>query len=292
MSAAGLRVGALVLPTAPWRRQLLTWQLAETLGYHHAWTFDHLAWTGLPGEPWGSAVPTLTAAACATAHIELGTLVSSPNFREPVPFAAELATLDEISGGRVRVGLGTGAGGATTPDNAAVSRPPGQGRAERLERFVRTLDEVLVSGTWPGGRVTLPAARRPRVPFAIAGAGPRGMDLAVRFADTWVTNGFSARPGVEAPSASPAVVTDQLARLDEACAQRGRDPKSLRRLLLYVNRGRSALSCVDEFLMELRQYADAGITDLVFPFPGQNSPFEVAAELPVEVARFAGLSPR
>ncbi|MEU5690212.1 LLM class flavin-dependent oxidoreductase [Actinosynnema sp. NPDC020468] len=287
MSAVGnLRVGALVLPTTPWHRQRDHWRLAEELGFHHAWTFDHLAWAGMPGEPWGAAVPTLTAAACATDRIRLGTLVSSPNFREPVTFAAELATLDEISGGRVQVGLGAGVNGT---DSTALGHPARSGaeRMAHLERFVHALD-ALLSGR---GGLSLPSAQHPRLPFAISGAGPRGLDLAVGFADTWVTNGFSARPGVEAPAASPAVVADQLARLDEVCARHGRDPKSLRRLLLYVNRGESALSGVDTFLTELRSYAEAGITDVVFPFPDRNSPFRVAAELPREVARLVGLSP-
>ena len=106
------------------------WRRAEALGFDHAWTYDHLAWRSLRDSPWFGAVPTLTAAAMATERIRLGTLVASPNFRHPVPFATELVTLDDISGGRLTLGIGAGGDGwdATMLGQVAWS-PRGAGPA-------------------------------------------------------------------------------------------------------------------------------------------------------------------
>src|SRR5205085_9242930 len=98
-----------------------------------------LAWRSLRDSAWFAAVPTLTAAATATERIRLGTLVASPNFRHPVPFAKELMTLDDISGGRLTVGIGAGGEGwdATMLGHSAWSRPE---RADRFAELVGLLE--------------------------------------------------------------------------------------------------------------------------------------------------------
>src|SRR5207244_4600433 len=106
-----MRIGVLILPELPWSTAQSLWRRAEELGFDHAWTYDHLAWRSLRDEPWFGAVPTLTAAATATTRIRIGPLVASANFRHPVSFAKELLTLDDISGGRLTVGLGAGGEG-------------------------------------------------------------------------------------------------------------------------------------------------------------------------------------
>ncbi|KZX22824.1 LLM class flavin-dependent oxidoreductase [Rathayibacter tanaceti] len=93
-----MRHGIVILPQDPWAVARRKWQSAEGLGFDHAWTYDHLSWRSLAGEPWHATVPTLTAAALVTETLRLGTFVASPNFRHPVPFAKEIATLDEMAG--------------------------------------------------------------------------------------------------------------------------------------------------------------------------------------------------
>ena len=85
---------------------------AEDAGFSTVWTYDHLSWRSLRDGPWFGAVPLLAAAARITERIRLGTLVASPNFRHPVPFAKEILTLDEVSGGRLDLGIGAGGTGA------------------------------------------------------------------------------------------------------------------------------------------------------------------------------------
>ena len=91
---------------------------------------------------WFASVPTLAAAACVTSTIRLGTLVASPNFRHPVPFARELLTLDDISGGRLTVGIGAGGHGwdATVLGHSPWTMTE---RQDRFAEFVELLDRLL-----------------------------------------------------------------------------------------------------------------------------------------------------
>ena len=111
LKATEVRLGVVILPELRWQRARELWRHAEKLGFDHAWTYDHLAWRSLRDSPWFAAVPTLAAAAAHTETIRLGTLVATPNFRHPVPFAKELVALDDLCGGRFTAGLGAGGGG-------------------------------------------------------------------------------------------------------------------------------------------------------------------------------------
>ena len=106
-----MRVGVLLLPADPWPETRTRVQRLEALGYDHIWTYDHLTWRRYREHEWHAAMPWLTAVAAATERVRIGTMVASPNFRHPVPFATEVATLTDISDGRFVVGLGAGGPG-------------------------------------------------------------------------------------------------------------------------------------------------------------------------------------
>ncbi len=137
-----MRHGVVILPQAPWAEQARLWREAESLGFDSAFTYDHLAWRSLAGQPWGATIPTLTAAASVTSSIRLGTFVASPNFRHPVPFAKELTTLDDIAGGRVILGVGSGGTGFDAYVLGQPELTPRQ-RHERFAEFVHDLDLLL-----------------------------------------------------------------------------------------------------------------------------------------------------
>ena len=190
-----LRFGIVILPEDRWSATSDKWRAAEDFGFVHAWTYDHLTWRMFRDEPWFGAVPTLTAAAMVTSRIRIGTLVASPNFRHPVPFAKELMTLDDIADGRFTVGIGAGGEGW---DATALGQTEWTSteRADRFEEFTTLLDKLLTQPeTNHAGRFysanearALPGCvQRPRVPFAIAARGPRGMRLAAQVGETWVT---------------------------------------------------------------------------------------------------------
>ena len=277
-----VRLGVLILPTESWTSQRHTWQRAETLGFDHAWTYDHLAWRSLRDSAWFAAVPTLAAAAAVTSRIRLGTLVASPNFRHPVPFAKELMTLDHISGGRITLGIGAGGGGfdATT----LIEEPWTRGeRAARFEEFVSLLDRLLSAPetTWAGGHYQAFGARmhpgclqRPRLPFAVAATGPRGMRLAALFGTAWVTQGRPdpERRPVGVAAALPGLRVE-MERMDAACAEVGRDPATLGRLLLAGSPITGVTDSPAAFRDAAGRFGELGTTDLVVPWPRSEEPY-------------------
>jgi alkanesulfonate monooxygenase SsuD/methylene tetrahydromethanopterin reductase-like flavin-dependent oxidoreductase (luciferase family) len=295
-----VRLGVLILPDDPWPVARDTWRRAEALGFDHAWTYDHLAWRALRDSPWYGAVPTLAAAAAVTTTIRLGTLVASPEVRHPVPFARELVSLDDISGGRLTLGLGSGSGGW---DATVLGHEPWSPveRAERFAEFVDLLDRLLcepettVDGrywrayearTYPG------CVQRPRVPFAVAATRPRSLRVAARHAEVWVTNGDRSHAGPPlGADEGAAVVARQLARFEEACAAEGRDPATIDRLVLTGPRLDGGLGSAAAFRKVCAAYAGVGVTDLVVHWPRSREPYagdeSVLADLPA-IAGAAG----
>jgi len=276
-----VRLGVVILPEHPWTSARDIWRRAEELGFDHAWTYDHLAWRSLRDSTWFGAIPTLTAAAGVTEDIRLGPLVASPNFRHPVPFAKELISLDDVSGGRLTLGIGAGGEGW---DAAMLGRDPWS-RGERADRFAEFLNltdrllrapEVSFTGrfyaadearTYPG------CVQQPRIPFAIAATGPRGMALAARYGETWVTTGDRRGEAPLGAVAGASTVRAQMDLLDEACAVAGRDPASIDRLVLSGVQLESGLGSPDEFDDTIGHYAAAGVTDFVVHWPRPRAPF-------------------
>lgn len=75
----------MILPIYRWHEQgREVWREAEELGFHAAYTYDHLSWRTFRDKPWSGALPTLTAAAGVTGRIRLGTLVTSVKPRSPI----------------------------------------------------------------------------------------------------------------------------------------------------------------------------------------------------------------
>jgi alkanesulfonate monooxygenase SsuD/methylene tetrahydromethanopterin reductase-like flavin-dependent oxidoreductase (luciferase family) len=234
-----LRTGVVILPDLRWPAARDRWREAEARGFDTAWTYDHLSWRTLRDGPWLGAIPLLTAAAAITSTIRLGTLVTSPNFRHPALLAKDVMTLDEISAGRVELGIGAGAGtpswDASALGGAALSP---RERFERFAEFTDALDVMLrePSGSYSGELYQAPDYRtlpgcvqQPRVPFTIAATGRRGIEVAARYARTWVTFGPL---GVKEPEEWFTGVEHQVQLLDDACSGVGRDSASIRRMAL------------------------------------------------------------
>ena len=135
-----MRHGLTILPEHSWREAAPMWRAAEDLGFDHAWTYDHLVWSGLPDRPWFAAVPTLAAAATVTDRIGLGTFVSSPNYRHPYTYARDVLTLHDLTGGRFICGIGTGGtlDAGILGDSLTVRE-----RVDRFAEFVAVLDRLL-----------------------------------------------------------------------------------------------------------------------------------------------------
>jgi alkanesulfonate monooxygenase SsuD/methylene tetrahydromethanopterin reductase-like flavin-dependent oxidoreductase (luciferase family) len=275
-----VRISTVILPHERWRDARSTWRAAEELGLYGAYTYDHLSWRSFRDRPWFEAMTTLAAAASVTSTLRLGPLVTSPNFRHPVPLAKELLTLDDLSEGRLVVGIGSGGTGF----DADVLGPSPWSAAERSGRFaefVSLLDELLTheevtsDGAYYSARAVVrrPAPIvSPRPPFLVSALGPRAMAVAARFGQGWVTTGVAA---AGAPTPTEAVVGRQVADLDGALVDHGRDRSSIDRVLLDGFGDEPTLDSVDAFVDVAGRYRVLGIDELVVHWPVPDSLFAV-----------------
>ncbi|MFF4603932.1 LLM class flavin-dependent oxidoreductase [Streptomyces sp. NPDC001339] len=279
-----MRLSTVILPVRRWSdggREV--WQRAEELGFHAAYTYDHLSWRSFREQTWFGALPTLTAAAAATSRIRLGTLVTSPNFRHPVTLAKELISLDDISDGRLTLGIGAGGNGF---DATALSQEPWspRERADRFAEFVALLDRLLTEdavsseGTFYSAEEVrnIPGCvQRPRLPFAVAATGPRGMQLAARYGQAWVTTGDpKVSNGGGTPTESLEAVGGQVEKLAKACADQGRDFGELRKIMLTGFTPDRPLDSLDAFVDFAGRHGELGIDELVVHWPIADSVFD------------------
>ncbi|MCW5250043.1 LLM class flavin-dependent oxidoreductase [Streptomyces sp. SHP 1-2] len=278
-----MRLSTVILPVHRWSEGQHSWRRAEDLGFHAAYTYDHLSWRSFRDGPWFGALPTLTAAASVTERLRLGTLVTSPNFRHPVTLAKEMISLDDLSAGRITLGIGAGGTGF---DATALGQEPWtpRERADRFAEFLGLLDRLLTEDavSYTGDFYSAHEARnipgcvqRPRLPFAVAATGPRGMGLAARHGQAWVTTGDPSLYEEGTPEQSVAALRGQTERLADACAGIGRDPRELDMILLTgftPDRGRP-LESVDAFVDFAGRHRELGFTEIVVHWPIPDSDF-------------------
>jgi probable F420-dependent oxidoreductase len=198
---------------------------AEAAGLDSVWVYDHLLYR-FPNHPTTVGVhecwSVLSALASATSRVELGTLVMPTGWRNPALLAKMAATVDEISGGRLILGLGTG---FHEPEFAAFGYPFDH-RVDRFEEELQIICGLLrentvdFEGTYhviPNGELAPPVTREGGIPVLVACRGPRMLRLTATHADAWNTAWFGS---VDAIAASRA-------EFDAACAEVGRDPSTV-----------------------------------------------------------------
>jgi F420-dependent oxidoreductase-like protein len=216
---------------ADYATQLRVAQATEQFGFDAFFRSDHFlamgGQSGLPG-PTDSWV-TLGALALQTSRIRLGTMVTAATFRLPGPLAIAVAQVDQMSGGRIDFGLGTG---WYEPEHTAYGIP----FPSLKERFDRIEEQLaIITGLWetPEGQTfsysgqhyqltdapALPKpAQRPRPPVILGGTGTRRTPrLAARYADEF-----------NVPFVDLAATSATYGRVRDACAEAGRDPASIR----------------------------------------------------------------
>ncbi len=211
-------------------------RLAEEAGFDSLWVGDHLLYRlpdGSTRGPW-EAWSCLAALAASTERIALGPLVAATSFHSPAMLAKKAATVDEVSGGRLILGLGAGW-------NETEYRAFGLPFDHRISRFeeaftiVRTLlregaidfvgryyevrdCELLPRGPRPGGP-----------PLLVGSSGERMLRIAAPYVDAW--NAWYADTGNR-----PAGVGPLRERVDAACREVGRDPATLERTVAVLVR--------------------------------------------------------
>ena len=178
---------------------------AEAAGFSYGWLFDsHVLWR----DPY----PLLTLMAEATDSLRLGTCVTNPGTREPSVTASVLATLDELSGGRMDLGIGRG-------DSArrVLGKPPTT--MATLEEAIRVI-RALVAGErveYEGTELHFPWTAGWQLPVWVAGYGPMALAMTGRVAD-----------GVILQLADPDLIAGFAGQIREAEAAAGRPPGSVR----------------------------------------------------------------
>jgi alkanesulfonate monooxygenase SsuD/methylene tetrahydromethanopterin reductase-like flavin-dependent oxidoreductase (luciferase family) len=276
-----VRVGLVILPADRWREARRMWEWAEDAGFHSAWTYDHIRWGGMPEGPWHSAVPVLAAAGAVTRRIRLGTLVATPNFRHPVTLAREAIALDDVTEGRLDLGLGAGSPG---PDATALGQQPWTPaqRMIRFEEFLRVLTPILNGSD--GTRTSLRTAsytadeapstpgtvQRP-LPLTIGAGGPKGLRLAAAYGRSWVTVGPTSGEARTSETVR-AAINRQLPLLETACRAVGREPADIGKTLLWMPT-EPQITSADQFDELAAPYAALGFELFVLHHPAQTGPF-------------------
>jgi F420-dependent oxidoreductase-like protein len=239
-------------------------RLADDAGLDGVWVFDHFK--ALYADPKGPALEAwtlLAGLARETSRVRLGTLVTGMTLRNPSVLAAEVVTVDHLSGGRVECAIGA-AWNEPEHRELGIPFPPLAERMDRLEEGVQVLRMLFTrdNATFEGRHYRLERAtynpkpvQRPHPPIWIGGEGRRRtLPIAGRFADAW--HGW-ARDAAE--------LAEMNAIVDRAAEEAGRDPASILRA--------SSLSISepwDEVKASHEKMAAGGIGYLVIEWPGEG----------------------
>jgi len=244
---------------------------AEQLGYDSLWTFQRLLHP-LDAE-WGSMyhavhdpLIALAHVAAVTQRIRLGVAVVNAPFYAPLLLAKQLTTLDEVSAGRLDVGLGLG---WANQEFAAVGAPM-EHRGARTAEFVRCLkaiwddDERGFDGRFfqvPPARIEPKPRQRPHPPLLLGGTAQPALRRVGRIADGWVS---SSRQNLD-------TIAKDIAVIAASAEQADRDPSQLR----YIVRGviglgervqggdrRALHGSADQIRDDLDRLGQAGVTEV------------------------------
>jgi probable F420-dependent oxidoreductase len=242
-------------PSTTWADVRAVAETAESSGLDSVWIADHLLAQMPDGAVHGmhDAWTLLSGVAAVTSRVELGPLVLCSSFRDPGVVAKMAATLDEVSGGRLVLGLGAG---WHDPEYEAFGFPTDHRVsrfAEALEIVVRLLRRERVS--FQGRYYRLPEAEllpppRRDIPILVAGRRPRMLGLTARWADAWNTAWY-AEPNDK--------LRGEVDAFERALEDVGRPADGVRRTLGILLGGDPP----DTIARRLETWAALGFTDVI-----------------------------
>lgn len=284
-----LRFGLMTHAADEWATLTTRWKSFEDQGFDALWAGDHL-WSAIGPDGNGYTQPRFDAwmlaagIASATSKVTVGTLVSAISMRNPAVLAKQALTLDHMSGGRAVAGIGAG---GNPKDLAVAGEPvlPPEEKSSRLDEYLEVVKSVASGGEtafegkyYRSAGVTGPAPVKPGIPLLVAAHLKSSLTVTARHADVWNSYGtlFSqlARGVKLTPDESLAVTARRSAFLDAECERIGRDPGTLRRSFMLAFTQDTPWVSVQQFRETIGRYAEAGITEFMFPFPlqGQHDP--------------------
>jgi len=304
-----MRFGVLNFSIGPYERLSQRWKRFEALGFDDAWIADDVLIRGYADfESW----TLLGALARDTQRMRIGTLVTTIRFRHPAFLAAQVLSLDQISGGRAAVAIGAGEPwqsetlgearwsaketGLRLEEQAATLGPLLRGETtERTGSFYSTSTGTFFE-TYPA-EVPQPTTK-PRPPLFIAAHGPKGIRTAARHADAWNSFGGQSYAGGPKPEERDGGRTLQEAlakmrelteRVDEACDEVGRDPATLQRTILAFHPEPDPFASLDAFDEYVGAYEEIGISAITFYWPPIDAQLEDKMPSPAEEALFESI---
>src|SRR5260370_17112970 len=227
--ARRFRFGICTDQNMTWEKNVERWQWFEQLGFESAWVCDHLVQPARPKGPYLEAWTWLAGVAARTQKIRIGVLVTFSTFRHPSVRARMAVTVDQISNGRLEVGLGAG---WYEPEHTmfGIPFPETKELVARFREAVQVIDLIMREDTssFAGEYYQLKNAQsrplgvqKPRAPLVIGAFGPRMLKIVAKYADTW--NAFG----------TPAEMRERNQMLDDYCREIGRDPETLDRSIYY-----------------------------------------------------------
>jgi alkanesulfonate monooxygenase SsuD/methylene tetrahydromethanopterin reductase-like flavin-dependent oxidoreductase (luciferase family) len=200
-------------------------QRCDALGIRSLWLYDHLYGPGVPGVPSLEAWTVASALLSATDRLRIGHLVLCNQFRHPAVLAKMATTLDQISGGRLELGLGSG---SIEEEHVKAGLPWGS-FAQRSARLGETLE--IMTQAFAGNVIDFAGehytvrempiipgpVQQPRPPITVGGVGEKyTLPLVARYADVW-----------NVPTYALGELEHKVAVLRRLCSEIGRDPDSI-----------------------------------------------------------------
>jgi alkanesulfonate monooxygenase SsuD/methylene tetrahydromethanopterin reductase-like flavin-dependent oxidoreductase (luciferase family) len=271
-----LRFIVAAMQEVSWLEMVERWQYLEAAGLDGIMLADHFVNFANPTAPWYEAWTLLAALATQTRNIRIGLLSAIP-WRNPAFLARQAMTVDQISNGRLDLGLGAGAPGSVDISYAMTGTPdwPPKERVDRFREVVELIDQLLrhpettYSGHYYQIKSTIinpQPVQKPRPPIMIGGNGPRMLKIAAQYADTWNTFG-----GIHIKSFAEmlSLTRERNTLLNKYCAEIGRDPTTLRRsVLIYTQEEYQRIYSVPGAFEEIvKRYQEIGITEIIFFYP-------------------------
>ena len=204
-----MKIGVTVLPDPPYQRLVDLIVKAESLGFDSGWTYDSpILWQ----EPY----PLLTLMVQRTKSMRIGLCVTNPVTREPAVTASAYATLQDISGGRMLMGMGRGDSAVRVMGRKPTPIAQFEQRLAMIKEFTNGRPVE-----WEGTEIQLKwAADLPEIPLYVAAYGPRALGVAGRVGD-----------GVIIQLADPDIIEWTMATARAAAEEAGRDPAALKCLV-------------------------------------------------------------
>ena len=245
-----------------------TARAVEEAGFRDLTLMDHwfqMEMLGGPAEPMLEGYTTLGYLAACTERVRLGLLVTGVTYRYPALLAKTVTTLDVLSGGRARLGIGA-AWYEREHLGLGVPFPPVAERFERLEETLQICHQMWSDddGPFTGTHYQLAETvceprpvQRPHPPIMVGGSGEKKtLRLVAQYADA--CNVFATTPDE---------VAHKLEVLAGHCADLGRDPATIEKTMLM---GGDPLADVDAFVDHMSAYAALGIETVALSGPGAD----------------------